>query len=324
MHATNDYAVVDVPGCGYGMRAQRDLEPGTVILRETPLAVLTGAAFTEALHTDPVLRSLAREADERTAESTCDDERRAPDEKLIQHFAECEFSKLSEEKKRRWLSLADSWSRPPAKSAGNVVRSNGFTDAASGDTHLYELLSRANHSCAPNMGRVFEGRWHVATLRVLQPVARHEDLLISYLSEAELAKPTSERRALLSSRFNFICECTRCGPATAVATAPARHALLAARHDAPTAETNLPASRASSSSEAMEVGGPLGVSESALGALNAAQRAFNGQLYACAAQLDQMTSPLDPAAASVLESVRRCAEALAATESARRCSSSIP
>ena len=187
LHATTEFAVVREPGCGFGMRAQRDLEEGTTILREIPLAVLK-------LDSDPAARDMC-EGDPIRA---------------IHHLAEIVFSTLPVLKQQRWMALADAFTEAPGKTPGNIIRSNAFADGDSGNSYLYELLSRANHSCTPTMSKQFEGNWHVATLRVLRPVAHHDFLTISYLSDADLERPTSERRALLRDRFNFHCECTRC------------------------------------------------------------------------------------------------------------------
>ena len=43
-------------------------------------------------------------------------------------------------------------------------------------------------------------------------VAEGEELFISYLTEDDLEKPTSARRALLQSKYNFLCGCGRCEP----------------------------------------------------------------------------------------------------------------
>ena len=190
LHETVDFVVVGEPGSGYGMRAQRDLEEGATILREVPLAVLQAST----LDSDPCLRE-ACEGDPIRA---------------IHHLASREFSSLPLQKQRRWMGLADAFSDGPDKTPGNIIRSNAFADGDSGNSYLYELLSRANHSCAPTMSKRFEGNWHVATLRLLRPVTRHEFLTISYLSQDELERPASERRALLRNRFNFFCRCTRC------------------------------------------------------------------------------------------------------------------
>ena len=94
------------------------------------------------------------------------------------------------------MALADAFSPSPAKSPGNVLRSNAFTNAATGDNHLYELMSRANHSCSPNMSRTFDG--HTDVVSMLRGVARGEALTVSYLRDGDLARPTEERYYLLS------------------------------------------------------------------------------------------------------------------------------
>ncbi|CAE7336990.1 Smyd3 [Symbiodinium pilosum] len=72
---------------------------------------------------------------------------------------------------------------------------------------IFWTLSRINHSCAPNC--VFTnspGRWGLRTLR---PIAKGEELTISYLGE-ELLLPTSQRKWLLWRSKCFVCQCLRC------------------------------------------------------------------------------------------------------------------
>jgi len=199
-------------GLGFGLRATRDLPLGTVVLRERPIAVLRASELRHVIGQDPPLeRLVASAADEASAFS---DAQYWPapthaSAEVIERFASHVFAQLPEPLQRKWMSLADSFSVPPAKSPGNVVRSNAFTDTAVGDSYLYEVLSRANHSCRPNISRTFEGS--TVVVRTTRTVAAGEPLLISYLSDTVLARPTNERRAALRAKFCFHCECERCG-----------------------------------------------------------------------------------------------------------------
>ena len=57
------------------------------------------------------------------------------------------------------------------------MRCNAFTNVATGDNLLFETLSRANHSCVPNMRYTFEG--DVAVVSMLRDAAQAEELTIS-------------------------------------------------------------------------------------------------------------------------------------------------
>ena len=128
-------------------------------------------------------------------------------------------------RRQRWLTLADSFTGGflPAdasalKTPGGIARTNSVTDVHTGDCYLFETLSRANHSCAPNMRftlPAFPCDGGAVTLSMLSDVPKGSALTISYLPPDDLERPTAERRALLSDKFNFVCGCERCGPAAA-------------------------------------------------------------------------------------------------------------
>jgi hypothetical protein len=207
------FLVVPIRGCGYGMRARRNIRRGEVVISESPIAVLGAEALHLVLRSDPMLQACVQQA--RSAQSQWRDSQEWPAQAratdvVIQRFAERVFVGLGPDQQRRWMALVDSFSQPPDKSPGNVVRSNAFTDTSTGDNMLFELLSRANHSCAPSMSRVFRG--HGVVVHTTRDVGGGEELTISYLSEMDLQRPAEERRQLLRSRFNFFCECDRCGP----------------------------------------------------------------------------------------------------------------
>ena len=82
---------------------------------------------------------------------------------------------------------------------------------------VYDIVSRLNHSCAPNLASTGARGIHgfadaTAEVAALRDVAEGEELFISYLTEDDLEKPTSARRALLQSKYNFLCGCGRCEP----------------------------------------------------------------------------------------------------------------
>ena len=86
--------VVQVPGCGYGLAARRQISCGEIIFREAPFAVLRAAAFQEAFLHDPELRALASGA--KREDSQFGDEQWWPtaaraSDAIIQRFAHLEF-----------------------------------------------------------------------------------------------------------------------------------------------------------------------------------------------------------------------------------------
>lgn len=211
------FEVVPIAGSGLGARATVSLpEPHAVVLREAPIATLGNEQLHKLMDTDTTLQTLIMQAAGRVPETATNgwsDEEfwptaRPASTEVIERFAELVYASLSRPQQERWMSLVDSFTAD-IKSPGGVLRSNAFTDRASGDSHLFQTLSRFNHSCAPNVSRAFHGR--VVVVTTLRAVAASEQLCISYLSDADLARPTAERRAMLRERFAFDCECARCG-----------------------------------------------------------------------------------------------------------------
>ncbi|PQE04341.1 SET domain protein [Rutstroemia sp. NJR-2017a BBW] len=70
---------------------------------------------------------------------------------------------------------------------------------------LDPVLARANHSCRPNAAITFNGR--CATLRALFPIAKDEQIFISYIDESQRGEV---RRAALKESWFFTCDCARC------------------------------------------------------------------------------------------------------------------
>ena len=204
MHTHAAIAVVPAPGCGgLGLKAQRALQAGDIIHREVPpVAILRASALCDAFQSDPVIQALLQPRAP-TQPGYGDDQwwsvpTRASIE-VIDRFAQLEFDKLPPLQQQKWMSLVDSFSTPPLKTPGGVFRSNAFTDVATGDNYLYEVLCRANHSCAPNIRRSFVGDMAVVT--ALRDVDEGEPSWASY-SGRHLPPPTRPR--LLTSRPRVI------------------------------------------------------------------------------------------------------------------------
>ena len=321
------YEIVFSPRSGYGIEAFCDLEKDAVILRERPLVCLSSEALQKAAMSDTqmqaLLMALADEPDPFSEE--CWWPERVPTPiKAIQRFAEIVFAKCAPSTQQKWMSLADSFSSPSeAKSPGNVIRSNAFTDADTGDNYLYEHLSRANHSCDPNLMRTFaaQGLVVVSTLR---RVRTGEALHISYLSDEDLALPTDERRALLRTRFNFDCACSRCEPSSTAA----KRSEASCAMDAGTRADGAPSFKLSLGCDA-ETSIRPNVSEATLEdlsqtpneyleAIDASQRALSHHHDACTSQLIATGPSSSPLRSELLESIGACSAALARTTRARQ------
>ena len=213
--STADFGVAQHPLRGHTWVARKRLRAGRVLLRDEPLLV-----FRTADHLgDPVMRELQDRVAPYLGAQPYPPEAVALFDRIAERIAEREFSQLSAVAKRRYLALADAFA-PAAKTLGGRYKTNSFAhifaDGYEGAI-VYDIVSRLNHSCAPNLASTGARGIHgfadaTAEVAALRDVAEGEELFISYLTEDDLEKPTSARRALLQSKYNFLCGCARCEP----------------------------------------------------------------------------------------------------------------
>ena len=213
--STADFGVAQHPLRGHTWVARKKLRAGRVLLRDEPLLV-----FRTADHLgDPVMRELQDRVAPFLGAQPSPPEAVALFDRIAERIAEREFSQLSAVAKRRYLALADAFA-PAAKTLGGRYKTNSFAhifaDGYEGAI-VYDIVSRLNHSCAPNLASTGARGIHgfadaTAEVAALRDVAEGEELFISYLTEDDLEKPTSARRALLQSKYNFLCGCGRCEP----------------------------------------------------------------------------------------------------------------
>ena len=214
-YSTADFGVAQHPLRGHTWVARKKLRAGRVLLRDEPLLV-----FRTADHLgDPVMRELQDRVAPYLGAQPYPPEAVALFDRIAERIAEREFSQLSAVAKRRYLALADAFA-PAAKTLGGRYKTNSFAhifaDGYEGAI-VYDIVSRLNHSCAPNLASTGARGIHgfadaTAEVAALRDVAEGEELFISYLTEDDLEKPTSARRALLQSKYNFLCGCGRCEP----------------------------------------------------------------------------------------------------------------
>ena len=204
--STTDFAVVRSPGRGFIWQAKRNLRSGKVLFREDPLLVFR----MEDHLADPVIQalqeSLAPHLDSSTRYSP---EAMALFQKSAERIAEREYARFSTTQQRHFMALHDAFSVPPTKSVGGIYRTNAFAREDTEGAVMYNVLSRVNHSCVPNVAKHYEG--FTAVVCTVREVAKGEELSLSYLG-ADVDKPSSERRELLLGKYNFECCCTLCVP----------------------------------------------------------------------------------------------------------------
>ncbi|KAK4948948.1 hypothetical protein LTR10_012321 [Elasticomyces elasticus] len=84
-----------------------------------------------------------------------------------------------------------------------------------GITRVFEVISRANHSCRPNAVVEWDPDLGQGTLHSLVNIAEGDDIEIDYLGNAkDTLQPREGRRKLLRDNHGFECICPACGPLT--------------------------------------------------------------------------------------------------------------
>lgn len=205
VYSSSDWAVSRQPGCGFTWKALRSLRTGKTLWREEPLLV-----FRMADHLgDPVMQALQAQIEPFLGMERYPPEALALFQQSAERIAEREFARLSAAKQKRYMSLSDAFSAPPAKTVGGIYKTNSFARDDTEGAVMYEVLSRMNHSCAPNVEKHYEG--FTAVVTTLRDVAPGDELCISYLG-ADVRKSSSQRREVLKEKYNFVCVCTLCEP----------------------------------------------------------------------------------------------------------------
>lgn len=94
-----------------------------------------------------------------------------------------------------------------AEAVLRVVTLTGF-GRPGGGTGVYPTAGRANHSCRPNVAWRVE-RGGALRFVAIRRIAAGEEVVDTYLREADLLRPVQRRRQLLA-RWGFHCQCVRC------------------------------------------------------------------------------------------------------------------
>jgi hypothetical protein len=228
VYSTDDVAVVEAAGRGYCLFTRRAFGRGDAVLTEMPLSVHTIGEAEAAL--DSTLAALNDDANTVLALAEHDSgQRPLSDEwdrlpgmkpiadRIIQRQAELAYPRLTLQQRHKWMTLHDSLAlhcSSGEKSAAGVLHSNSFGGTSGGTrtSVIFELISRVNHSCCPNVELQTETTaQHQATLTALRDLRRGEELCIDYNPRLR-SLSTEQRRAALRRKHRFHCVCERCGP----------------------------------------------------------------------------------------------------------------
>ena len=183
-----------------------------LLLREEPLVVYN---LSDVLAADPVLSALHEQAMPYVSKDEYPPDAMALLDQAAERIAHWAHSQLGKVDQRRYMALADAFAKDgQGKTVGNIYRTNGFSREDAEGGLLYEIVSRLNHSCVPNVVKELSG--FTAVVKTLRDIEAGEELRISYTDEhagavdLDDALTARKRRESLSRKYNFWCQCERC------------------------------------------------------------------------------------------------------------------
>ncbi|KZO96845.1 SET domain-containing protein [Calocera viscosa TUFC12733] len=172
--------VVEIPRKGLGLRATRDIPRGQTFVVERPLLTCMGTM-------DPYIGLNF--------------------DKLIQKG-------MSPEHREAYYKLHNCKSKASGMIESlSIMRSNALAaewafDKSEPQRAVFEITSRANHSCVPNATYDWSFPHFTGGLRSLVPIKKGEEVTLSYTGK--MFEPASERRAELLEQYAFECTCPSC------------------------------------------------------------------------------------------------------------------
>ncbi|OCH89358.1 SET domain-containing protein [Obba rivulosa] len=199
------HTINPVPGRGLGMFATRELRYGDLIFAERPLIVAPAAYMTRAPPTEtgePSLEWLFMEWED---------------------LLKAAVGRMSTENQEAYRALANSHVNDGSPPLLGIMRTNGFSaseallqvfpglsDGPEGRfSAVGKVLSRVNHSCAPNATVVMEPLSFTLQLIAVKPIALGDEITVTYCGLLDTQK---QRQAQLDS-YGFTCECPACSNA---------------------------------------------------------------------------------------------------------------
>ncbi|KAI5475898.1 hypothetical protein MNV49_000731 [Pseudohyphozyma bogoriensis] len=171
------WEVKEVKGKGLGVVATRDIPEGTVLWTESPIFVL-----------DP-------------------DPQRGPKESEAEAVYRHAVKFLSPEIQATLLDLSNAF---PASSLVGLLRTNAYPCITfGGESYLgvFEILSRVNHSCEPNVLVEWDESGVYANVRARTAIKQGDEVVTSWIMTMQ---KRDQRREELLIKYKFHCECPWC------------------------------------------------------------------------------------------------------------------
>ncbi|KAH7131810.1 hypothetical protein B0J11DRAFT_208876 [Dendryphion nanum] len=180
------YIVAPSFGKNLGMFTRHTLEPGSIIMRETPVLVIGPSRFPRAAYPMAEVKELVR----------------------------AEYDKLSQSGKDQVASLTfhvQEWEEKPqtlTDKLGYIFRTNAYeTDSSVG---LFPRIARINHSCRPNAAYYWSTELNKRIVYATRTIAEGEEIFVSYIP----LLLTREERQQRLNRYGFTCTCSACSQST--------------------------------------------------------------------------------------------------------------
>ncbi|KAF9361825.1 hypothetical protein BGX34_006872 [Mortierella sp. NVP85] len=166
--ADTSYIVKDTPNKGRGMFATRDIKRGECVIAESPLVYVSLNSLAE--------NSAAVEA-------------------------------LSKKNKKYFYALHNAFADELSQDAG-IIRTNALPlGPESSDGAVYRVISRINHSCAPNANQKWNDRTNKEYIYAIKDIPEGGEILITYTSPV---MTRAHRQKDLQEKFRFTCRCEVC------------------------------------------------------------------------------------------------------------------
>ncbi|KAK3823218.1 MAG: hypothetical protein J3Q66DRAFT_139557 [Benniella sp.] len=164
------YIIKDAPGKGRGMFATQDIKRGTCIIAESPLVYISD------------LNSLA------------------------ENLAAVEA--LSKKNKKYFYALRNVHEGIRLPQEFGIIQTNSLPlGSDSPDRAVYRIISRINHSCAPNVTHTWNPKTNKENIYAIKDIPEGSEILTSYLLPF---MTRAERQEVLSRSFRFTCQCEVC------------------------------------------------------------------------------------------------------------------
>ena len=181
-----------IPGCGRGVVATAAIKKGDIVLQVE--AYGSGKTFKDKLFS--VLERRAEDGPEdgyfnEHVLGLCDQGKPDADFQNDDLLATCK-------------ELAPDLSEDTLRSLYDKLDTNMFQHG------LFVECAFCNHSCDPNLNKVFSKDKKVLSLEANRDIERGEECFITYFNKKELAEPVFSRRARTEAVWGFTCFCARC------------------------------------------------------------------------------------------------------------------